>query len=247
MRCLQAVGWVPISLTISLSFITHSTWPFFSFHLSFHACHILTHHVHRSSAVMAIGAATLADIYDQAERGTMMGIYYAAPLLGPSLGPILGGVLTQFLSWRATFWFLAIFMGCCLVAFLFFFRDTFRMERSLLYQTVLKSVKEHQHEKELIASRRSSMATLRSGKSMPAPDLEAAEEQKEKEVAAAPAVPAHEVKLSLKDVNPFPPLVLILRRWNNLAILSASGGRLIHYCCSAFLPLCVTSRLHFRV
>ena len=197
--------------------------------------------------MMAIGAATLADIYDQAERGTMMGIYYAAPLLGPSLGPILGGVLTQFLSWRATFWFLAIFMGCCLVAFLFFFRDTFRMERSLLYQTVLKSVKEHQHEKELIASRRSSMATLRSGKSMPAPDLEAAEEQKEKEVAAAPAVPAHEVKLSLKDVNPFPPLVLILRRWNNLAILSASGGRLIHYCCSAFLPLCVTSRLHFRV
>ncbi|CAG8726678.1 10181_t:CDS:2, partial [Acaulospora colombiana] len=36
-----------------------------------------------SAAVLAIGAGTLA------ERGTMMGIYYAAPLLGPSLGPLL--------------------------------------------------------------------------------------------------------------------------------------------------------------
>lgn len=41
-----------------------------------------------SSAVLAIGAATLADIYDPAERGAKMGIYYAAPLLGPSLGTI---------------------------------------------------------------------------------------------------------------------------------------------------------------
>lgn len=31
---------------------------------------------HSSSAVMSLGAATLADIYDPAERGTMMGIYY---------------------------------------------------------------------------------------------------------------------------------------------------------------------------
>ena len=183
--------------------------------------------------MMAIGAATLADIYDQAERGTMMGIYYAAPLLGPSLGPILGGILTQFFSWRATFWFLVIFMGCCLAAFLFFFRDTFRMERSLLYQTVLKRVKAQQHEKELFASRRSSMTTLRgpSGKSTPAPDLEAGEE---KEAAAAPPAQAHEIRLSLKDVNPLPPLVLILRRWNNLVILTASGTSLIHYCCLAF-------------
>jgi MFS family permease len=51
-----------------------------------------------SSAVLAIGAATLADIYEPVERGTKMGIYYAAPLLGPAIGPILGGVLTQFLS-----------------------------------------------------------------------------------------------------------------------------------------------------
>ena len=80
---------------------------------------------------MSIGAATLADLYEPAERGTMMGIYYwfvlgaasvlpqhgspmlirSAPLLGPSLGPILGGALTQGFNWRATFWFLTIFTG----------------------------------------------------------------------------------------------------------------------------------------
>ena len=47
-----------------------------------------------------------------------MGIYYSAPLLGPSLGPILGGVLTQAFSWRATFWFLAAFVGACFLSFL---------------------------------------------------------------------------------------------------------------------------------
>jgi len=35
-----------------------------------------------NSAVLAIGAGTLADIFDSEERGTMLGIYYAAPLLG---------------------------------------------------------------------------------------------------------------------------------------------------------------------
>ncbi|KAL4080850.1 vacuolar DHA amino acid exporter [Scleroderma citrinum] len=73
-----------------------------------------------SSAVLTIGAATLADIYDPHQRGTMMGIYYVAPLLGPSIGPILGGILAQELGWRAIFWFLAIW------------------ERSLTYQNVLK-------------------------------------------------------------------------------------------------------------
>jgi MFS family permease len=46
---------------------------------------------HRSSAVNTIGTGTLADIFEPKERGSMLGIYYAAPLLGPALGPILGG------------------------------------------------------------------------------------------------------------------------------------------------------------
>ena len=45
----------------------------------------------RSAAVFTIGAGTLADIFDPKERGTRLGIYYGAPLLGPACGPILGG------------------------------------------------------------------------------------------------------------------------------------------------------------
>jgi MFS family permease len=35
-----------------------------------------------SSAVLALGAGTLADIYDVHERGTKLGIYYISPALG---------------------------------------------------------------------------------------------------------------------------------------------------------------------
>ncbi|OAX35928.1 MFS general substrate transporter, partial [Rhizopogon vinicolor AM-OR11-026] len=91
-----------------------------------------------SSAIFGIGAATLADIYEPHQRGTMMGVYYSAPLLGPSLGPIIGGALTQGLSWRAIFWFLVIWGGLVVLAFLFLFKDTFRKERSVTYQNVLK-------------------------------------------------------------------------------------------------------------
>ena len=59
-----------------------------------------------SSAVLALGAGTLADIYDNHERGVKLGIYYLLPLLGPSVGPIIGGLLTASSSWRATFYFL---------------------------------------------------------------------------------------------------------------------------------------------
>lgn len=56
-----------------------------------------------SSAVLALGAGTLADMYDPHERGTKLGVYYACPLLGPALGPIIGGAVTAAADWRATF------------------------------------------------------------------------------------------------------------------------------------------------
>lgn len=40
------------------------------------------------------------------ERGEKLGVYYAAPLLGPSIGPLLGGAITSASSWRSTFYFL---------------------------------------------------------------------------------------------------------------------------------------------
>ncbi|KAF8257483.1 MFS general substrate transporter [Lactarius quietus] len=181
-----------------------------------------------TSSVMAIGAATLADIYKPFERGTKLGIYYAAPLLGPSLGPILGGVLTQVFSWRALFWLLAADLSVNLVLFVFFFRDTFRKERSLTYQRVLASrrcakfkqsvasvvtVLDAAHD---LVTKSEEEATATTGDAT-GTSLEPAA------IVTSPQEEGTEITLSFKDVNPFPPLLLVLKRRNNIATLVPSG------------------------
>lgn len=182
-----------------------------------------------SSALMSIAAATLADIYEPHERGTKMGLYYSAPLLGPALGPILGGVLTQTLGWRSIFWFIAVCAGVVLLALVFLFKDTFRKERSLTYQNVLqKRAKEgelqHQH---LDKSCRAFSATEKPAQ----PVLESRTSLQQtghlnveaNSPTIAPASSMKDVNVSLADVNPFPPLLKIVTRLNNIAILFASG------------------------
>ncbi|KAF8315658.1 vacuolar DHA amino acid exporter [Clavulina sp. PMI_390] len=102
-----------------------------------------------SSSALTLGGGTLADMYESYERGTIMGIYYAAPLMGPSLGPILGGLLTSAFSWRATFWILVILAGLALLLYLFVFRDTFRKERSLAYQRAIARARQENARKGL--------------------------------------------------------------------------------------------------
>ncbi|KAF8827935.1 hypothetical protein HHX47_DHR4000928 [Lentinula edodes] len=162
-----------------------------------------------SSAVMSIGAATLADIYDPVERGTKMGIYYIAPLLGPSLGSILGGGLTTAFTWRGPFYFLAIMGGVVFMSFLLFFRDTFRHERSHTYQSVLKA--------------RLKGAGTKKNVGVENIDADNAAQDIEKQEVSSKPVVAPEVKLGLVDVNPFRPMAFILRRKYNLFMLTASG------------------------
>ncbi|KAH8082849.1 MFS general substrate transporter [Cristinia sonorae] len=197
-----------------------------------------------TSAVLSLGAATLADLYDPHERGAIMGLYYCAPLLGPALGPIIGGVLTHAFTWRATFWFLVIFTGTCIFPFLLF-KDTFRRERSLTYQRIAKQL----HQRALEESRRQSQTSTKIG--------EPGSERKEKESETPKKIesstldadgrtsntrhndpeaqnpthdmgshslpPLHEIKVSLKDVNPIHPMILVFRRVNNILIVIASG------------------------
>ncbi|KIM78482.1 hypothetical protein PILCRDRAFT_75381 [Piloderma croceum F 1598] len=162
-----------------------------------------------SSAVFAIGAATLADIYDPAVRGSKFGVYYASPLLGPSLAPLVAGILTQAFGWRAVFWFLAIAASINFFFFLFLLKDTFRRQRSLVFQTILKR------------RMRTRNVSTRSNNINDTPTTN------------APEVFA-EITLSLTDVNPFPPYFRVLQRWNNIAILIPSGenGFDITYSCS---------------
>lgn len=197
-----------------------------------------------SASVISIGGATLADLYPPSIRGTKMGIYYAAPLLGPSLGPILGGALTAGFSWRACFWFMAIFSGLSFLSFLFFFKDTWRKERSLTYQNVLRA---RLRELEASEDKRDSVSAKNLGVETPLPDhascaTEIAATPTEKSAHTAdplidilkntsvveskglpPTLELPEIKLSLKDVNPVRPLLLVLRRPNNCIILLASG------------------------
>ncbi|KAG1815121.1 MFS general substrate transporter [Suillus subaureus] len=170
-----------------------------------------------SSAVFAIGAATLADIYEPHQRGTMMGVYYSAPLLGPSLGPIFGGALTQALSWRAVFWFLVVWGGMIFLAFIFLFKDTFRKERSATYQNALNSrLQKQQSSKAKDESRIISKSEVSGENQTTSKDIEA-----QQTILPAPAI--KDVKLSMADVNPFPAYFSIVSRKNNLFILIVSG------------------------
>ncbi|KAI0643019.1 MFS general substrate transporter [Trametes meyenii] len=189
-----------------------------------------------TSAVTALGAATLADIYEPSQRGTMMGIYYSAPLLGPSLGPILGGVLTQAFDWRATFWFLVIFSGICFISFIPF-KDTFRRERSLVYQAALMrrlTLRRANHsEKSSLSgdaeiSRKERGAKLETAVVASPRNLDAVSpgleiEHRHAAQRGVEPAPARDVKLSLADVNPVKPILHVLRRMNNLTIAVTSG------------------------
>ncbi|KEY68951.1 hypothetical protein S7711_04616 [Stachybotrys chartarum IBT 7711] len=62
-----------------------------------------------SASVQAVGAGTVADVWETFERGRAMGIFYLGPLLGPLIGPIVGGVLADSLGWQSNMWFCAIY------------------------------------------------------------------------------------------------------------------------------------------
>lgn len=61
-----------------------------------------------SSGTVALGAGIVADIATSGERGKYMGLVLLGPMVGPAIAPVLGGILSQFLGWRAIFWFLTI-------------------------------------------------------------------------------------------------------------------------------------------
>ncbi|GJJ15744.1 hypothetical protein Clacol_010022 [Clathrus columnatus] len=150
----------------------------------------------------------IGDIFEPHERGTVVGIYYATPLLGPSLGPLIGGAATQLLSWRATFYFLCIFAGVSLCSFIFF-KDTFRRERSLSYQSALRHLLK---EREGKLRRQNEDA---GGKNQsPVRDLEANNSNSQPSI--------NEIRLGLKEINPIQPIGEVLRRRNNLSILFPS-------------------------
>jgi len=108
-------------------------------------------------------------------------------------------------SWRAAFYFLAIFGGVSLFAFILF-KDTFRRERSLSYQTAVKqAIRKANKNKSLEHNGNAEKREVPTG------DIEAQNPNFE------------EIRIGLRQMHMFRPMFLVLRRVNNLCILVASG------------------------
>ena len=87
-----------------------------------------------AASVQAVGAGTIADIWEVRERGTAMGIFYLGPLMGPLLAPIIGGLLTEKLGWRSTQWALVVYGGLLLVIMFFAQPETLKKRQPLVKQ-----------------------------------------------------------------------------------------------------------------
>lgn len=79
-----------------------------------------------SSGTIALGNAVMADIATPAERSGYISYVQAGMMVGPAIAPTIGGLLTQFLSWRALFWFLVIAAGVYLLFYVPFLPETCR-------------------------------------------------------------------------------------------------------------------------
>ncbi|OAG36750.1 hypothetical protein AYO21_09023 [Fonsecaea monophora] len=77
-----------------------------------------------ASVALAIGGATICDMFFQGERGKYMGFYALAVTNGPHFGPIAGGYIALNLGWRWIFFINAIIFGVVLAIFLVSFPET---------------------------------------------------------------------------------------------------------------------------
>lgn len=69
---------------------------------------------------VSIGAAAIGDIYRVEQRGTAMGIFFGACLLGVALSPITGGTAAHYWSWRSLQWSLGLW-GFIEMVFIYLF------------------------------------------------------------------------------------------------------------------------------
>lgn len=92
-----------------------------------------------AASVQAVGAGSVADIWEVKERGRAMGLFYLGPLCGPLLSPIIGGALAEGLGWRSAQWFLAIYGAFVLVFIIVCLPETLRQRKSLVAQAAAEA------------------------------------------------------------------------------------------------------------
>ncbi|KAJ5609721.1 major facilitator superfamily domain-containing protein [Penicillium herquei] len=67
---------------------------------------------------------TVADVYFVHQRGLMNSIYVWFMNGGANLAPLAAGYITVAQGWRMVWWWMAIFFGICLCAFLFLYEES---------------------------------------------------------------------------------------------------------------------------
>ncbi|GAA5995422.1 uncharacterized protein JCM10292_005162 [Rhodotorula paludigena] len=209
-----------------------------------------------SAAVLGLGAGTLADMYDTHERGTKLGIFYAAPLIGPAAGPLIGGGLTLAADWRGSFYFLTAYGAVCWLLALWL-PDTFRKERSLAWRKAHDRARQHAREK--LAQAR---AALPPGAPGPASGGKAAKGEKAATFSPEVVAPARDqpagagpsgfsplnkvrtalsaksgdvkVKIHFRDINPLAATTSVLKQPTNTLVLLYSGFLFASQYCVTF-------------
>ncbi|KAH8701892.1 putative MFS multidrug resistance transporter [Talaromyces proteolyticus] len=85
-----------------------------------------------AASVQAVGAGSIADLWEVRERGRAMSYFYVGPLCGPLFAPIIGGLLANRWGWRSTMWFSMIFGGVIFVLILFALPETLESRQNIL-------------------------------------------------------------------------------------------------------------------
>ncbi|KAG9041059.1 hypothetical protein FS837_012777, partial [Tulasnella sp. UAMH 9824] len=177
-----------------------------------------------ASVAFTLGSGTIADMYDTHERGARVGLFYAVPLLGPSIGPMLGGIVVQVWNWRATFWLMVILAGFSMAMFLFF-KETFRKERSLAYQSAQKrAVSRSQSRLQSAQLSRVPSRDEKTPRTVITGDHHVSRLQDLEKGTPVSQEEAKQVKPTFADINPVGPAWKILKQKSNIVVLLASGS-----------------------
>jgi len=78
-------------------------------------------------AAITLNPSVVGDMFAQEERGGVLSMMMAPQLLSSLVAPVIGGYVGQFLGWRWVFWLAAIAEGICELAFIFFFRESYKV------------------------------------------------------------------------------------------------------------------------
>ncbi|KAF2480130.1 putative major facilitator superfamily transporter [Neohortaea acidophila] len=77
-------------------------------------------------ATNVLNPAIVGDMFPSENRGSAMAAMMLAPLIGGAMGPTVAGGLAQATGWREVLWLAIGLAGVCELAFILFFRETYK-------------------------------------------------------------------------------------------------------------------------